>query len=60
MKIQRSNARKTEKVEFLEEHVRQLVAELQKKTRIIQNYIIREQSGALSSERMDNNKVRVT
>lgn len=56
VKIQRSNARKAEKIEFLEEHVRQLVTELQKKTRIIQNYITREQSGALSSEMMDNNK----
>ncbi|KAK6635950.1 hypothetical protein RUM44_001205 [Polyplax serrata] len=60
VKIQKLNARKTEKIEFLEEHVRQLVAELQKKTRIIQTYIMREQSGALSSETMDHNKVTLS
>ncbi|KAL0270303.1 UNVERIFIED_CONTAM: hypothetical protein PYX00_007767 [Menopon gallinae] len=60
IEIQKSNARKTEKVEFLKEHVKQLVAELQKKTRIIQNYIIREQAGALSSETMDNYKAALS
>jgi hypothetical protein len=57
VKLQRANARKTEKLDFMEEHARHLVAELQKKTRIVQNYIMREQSGALSSASMDQNKV---
>jgi hypothetical protein len=58
VKLQRANARKTEKLDFMEEHTRQLVAELQKKTRIVQNYIMREQAGALSPAAMDQNKVR--
>uniref|UniRef100_A0A8D8Y863 Coiled-coil domain-containing protein 186 n=2 Tax=Cacopsylla melanoneura TaxID=428564 RepID=A0A8D8Y863_9HEMI len=56
VELQRSHARTIEKLEFLEEHNAQLVNELQKKTRILQNYILREQSGALSSTRMDVNK----
>jgi hypothetical protein len=58
VKLQRVNARKTEKLGFMEEHASQLVAELQKKTRIVQYYVMREQSGALSSASMDQNKVR--
>nr|CAD7427999.1 unnamed protein product [Timema monikensis] len=60
VKLQRANARKTEKLEFLEEHSRQLVTELQKKSHIILSYIMREQDGALSSNSMDQNKVEVT
>lgn len=60
VKLQRANARKTEKLDFMEEHTRQLVAELQKKARIVQNYIMREQSGVLSPASMDQNKVRCT
>lgn len=59
VKLQRSNARKQEKVEFLEEHAKQLVTELQKKTKIVQNYILREQVGALASDSMDQNKAEV-
>ncbi|PSN40131.1 hypothetical protein C0J52_23823 [Blattella germanica] len=58
--LQKSNARKTEKLDFMEEHSRQLVAELQKKTRIVQNYILREQAGALSSDSMDQNKAELS
>nr|CAD7264887.1 unnamed protein product [Timema shepardi] len=60
VKLQRANARKTEKLEFLEEHSRQLVTELQKKSHIILSYIMREQDGALSSNSMDQNKAEVT
>ncbi|XP_068083218.1 coiled-coil domain-containing protein 186 [Anabrus simplex] len=60
VKLQRANARKQEKLEFMEEHARQLVSELQKKTHIIQSYIMREQSGALSSDTMDQNKAELT
>ncbi|GFG35746.1 hypothetical protein Cfor_03926 [Coptotermes formosanus] len=56
VKLQQANARKTEKLDFMKEHTRQLVAELQKKTRIVQDYIIREESGALSPASMDQNK----
>lgn len=57
VKLQRISARKSEKIDFLEEHVNNLVAELQKKSRLLHNYILREQSGTLSSNSMDNNKV---
>ena len=67
-------AKKDEKVEFLEEHIRQLTEELQKKTksiqfttkrgynnyfvlRVIKNYLLREESGVLSTPQMDKDKV---
>ncbi|GJQ74839.1 hypothetical protein Trydic_g21675 [Trypoxylus dichotomus] len=56
VKLQRISARKSEKIDFLEEHVNNLVSELQKKSRLLHNYILREQSGTLSSNTMDNNK----
>lgn len=57
VKLQRTSAKKSEKIDFLEEHVNTLVAELQKKSRLLHSYILREQSGTLSSNTMDNNKV---
>lgn len=57
VKVQRSNARKQEKLEFLEEHSRQLTIELQKKSRIIQSLVLKHQPGALVSDIMDDNKV---
>ncbi|KAI5692124.1 hypothetical protein M8J75_013139, partial [Diaphorina citri] len=60
VELQRSHAKTIEKMEFLEEHNAQLVNELQKKTKILQNYILREQSGALTSRSMDVNKAEVT
>lgn len=60
VELQRSHARVIEKAEFLEEHNAQLINELQKKTRILQNYILREQSGALTSRTMDVNKAEVS
>ncbi|KAI4457825.1 ctcl tumor antigen hd-cl-01 [Holotrichia oblita] len=56
VKLQRISARKSEKIDFLEEHVNSLVSELQKKSRLLHNYILREQAGTLSSNTMDNNK----
>ncbi|KRT85725.1 hypothetical protein AMK59_1939, partial [Oryctes borbonicus] len=56
VKLQRISARKSEKIDFLEEHVNSLITELQKKSRLLHNYILREQSGTLSSNTMDNNK----
>lgn len=57
MKLQRISAKKSEKLDFLEEHVNSLVNELQKKTKLLQSYILREQSGTMTSNKMDNNKV---
>ena len=57
VKLQRTLARKQEKVEFMEEHVSTMLKEMQKKNRLIQNYIIKVESGALVSTQMDENKV---
>lgn len=59
VRLQRSVARKSEKLEFLEEHTKQLVAELQRKSRLVQNYVLREQAGALAPEASDNNKMEI-
>lgn len=59
MKLQRISAKKSEKIDFLEEHVNNLVSEIQKKTKLLQGYVLREQAGTLSSNTMDNNKVSV-
>lgn len=72
-KLQRQLARRAEKLEFLEEHVRQLKQELQNKSRcahelkmrnksshrIVQMYAVREDVGALTTRAMDANKVSV-
>lgn len=47
IKLQKSNARKTEKIEFMQDHIDQLLEEVRKKSRIIQNYIMREESYSL-------------
>lgn len=57
VRLQKALARKQEKMEFMEDHMKQLVEEIRKKTKILQSYALREESGALSSEASDNNKV---
>lgn len=57
VKLQKISAKKSEKIDFLEEHVNSLVLELQKKSRLLQSYILRDQSGTLTSNTMDTNKV---
>lgn len=57
VRLQRAAAKRAEKIEFLEEHVAQLVGELKKKSRIIHHYIMKEETGALSSIASDNSKV---
>ncbi|CAG9535062.1 unnamed protein product [Cercopithifilaria johnstoni] len=47
VKLQRQLARRQDKIEFLEEHVRQCTQELLKKTKIIQNYALREEASLL-------------
>lgn len=58
MRLQKSIIKKSEKCEFLEEHVSQLVGELKKKNKIIHHYIMREDAGALINSKSDENKVR--
>ncbi|CAB3401822.1 unnamed protein product [Caenorhabditis bovis] len=45
--LQRKLARRAEKIEFLEEHIRQCLEELQKKSKIIQHYALREEASLL-------------
>lgn len=60
LRLQHSTAKQAEKIDFLESHAATLVAELQKKTKLIQNYMLREQSGALSSFKSDKNKAELS
>uniref|UniRef100_A0A8I3SCQ6 Coiled-coil domain containing 186 n=1 Tax=Canis lupus familiaris TaxID=9615 RepID=A0A8I3SCQ6_CANLF len=60
VRLQKAHARKNEKIEFMEDHIKQLVEEIRKKTKIIQSYILREESGTLSSEASDFNKVHLS
>uniref|UniRef100_A0A6Q2WZB6 Uncharacterized protein n=1 Tax=Esox lucius TaxID=8010 RepID=A0A6Q2WZB6_ESOLU len=59
VRLQKAHARKQEKIEFMEDHIKQLVEEIRKKTKIIQSYVLREESGALSSEASDFNKAQL-
>ncbi|KAF8353610.1 cccp-1 [Pristionchus pacificus] len=47
VKLQKQLLRRKEKIEFLEEHVRQCLDELQKKTKLIQYYALREEASLL-------------
>uniref|UniRef100_A0A667ZJG2 Coiled-coil domain containing 186 n=1 Tax=Myripristis murdjan TaxID=586833 RepID=A0A667ZJG2_9TELE len=60
VRLQKALARKQEKIEFMEDHIKQLVEEIRKKTKIIQSYVLREESGALSSEASDFNKAHLS
>jgi chromosome segregation ATPase len=57
VRLQHAIARLNEKVDFLENHSANLVGELQKKSKLINYYMLREKSGALSSVKSDKNKV---
>ncbi|XP_028989566.1 coiled-coil domain-containing protein 186 isoform X2 [Betta splendens] len=59
VRLQKALARKQEKIEFMEDHIKQLVEEIRKKTKIIQSYVLREETGALSSEASDINKAHL-
>ena len=58
IQLQKNAAKKSEKIEFLEEHVTQLIAELKKKSRIIHHYIMKEETGALANSASDTSKVK--
>ncbi|XP_057328872.1 coiled-coil domain-containing protein 186 isoform X2 [Microplitis mediator] len=59
IKLQRINVKRAEKLDFLEEHTRVLVTELQKKTKIIQNYILNENFDAMGSNERDRYKAEL-
>ncbi|KAI8120126.1 hypothetical protein FF38_09525 [Lucilia cuprina] len=56
LRLQQASARQTEKIDFLEQHTLSLVAELQKKSKVVQYYMLRDQAGALTSTKSDQNK----
>ncbi|KAA0725077.1 Coiled-coil domain-containing protein 186 [Triplophysa tibetana] len=60
VRLQKAHARKNEKIEFMEDHIKQLVEEIRKKTKIIQSYVLREETGALSTEASDFNKANLS
>jgi chromosome segregation ATPase len=57
--LRRALIRKNEKIEFLKDHIDQLIEELHRKSRIIQGYIIRDEGGSLTSESSDRSKVHL-
>ncbi|KRZ74774.1 Uncharacterized protein T10_4226, partial [Trichinella papuae] len=59
VKLQRALARRNEKIEFLEEHMKSLFHEIRKKTKIIQSYVIREEAGMLTSATFDLKKAEI-
>lgn len=59
LRLQQASARQTEKIDFLENHTMSLVCELQKKSKLIQYYMIRDQAGALTSIKSDENKTEL-
>jgi len=59
-RLQRAHAKKNEKLEFLEEHNRSLIEEIKKKNKILQYYVLREESGTLISSKVDRNKVEIS
>ena len=58
LRVQRDSAKKSEKIDFMEEHIQVLVAELKKKNRIVQAFLMKEDSGMMASEASDKHKVR--
>lgn len=56
LRLQQASARQAEKIDFLENHTLSLVAELQKKSKVVQYYMLRDQTGALTSSKSDQNK----
>ncbi|KAF1661777.1 hypothetical protein FQA23_0008314, partial [Aptenodytes patagonicus] len=60
LRLQKAHARKNEKMEFMEDHIKQLVEEIRKKNKVCSDYILREEAGTLSSEASDFNKVHLS
>ncbi|XP_012267065.2 intracellular protein transport protein USO1 isoform X1 [Athalia rosae] len=56
VKLQKTRVKQAEKLDFLEEHTKTLVNELQKKSKIIKNYILHENPDAMGSNERDRNK----
>nr|XP_047125329.1 coiled-coil domain-containing protein 186 [Hydra vulgaris] len=59
-KLQRIHAKRNEKIDFLNEHILHLTEDLQKKTRIIQFFLHKEEAGSLSPNLSDKIKAKVS
>ncbi|XP_014478393.1 PREDICTED: coiled-coil domain-containing protein 186 isoform X2 [Dinoponera quadriceps] len=59
IKLQEINAKRAEKIDFLEGHIQELLEEVQKKKKIIQNYILHQNSGALGCNERDRHKAEL-
>jgi len=57
VKLQRMLAKKQEKNEFLEEYAKDLRETAQRQRKIIQNYAMSQDGGAMTSDISDQNKV---
>ncbi|XP_028391499.1 coiled-coil domain-containing protein 186-like [Dendronephthya gigantea] len=57
--LQKVHAKKCEKLDFLTEHNNTLVDEIAKKNKIIQNYMMKEDSGQLTSTDYDEKKAKL-
>ncbi|XP_022080798.1 coiled-coil domain-containing protein 186-like isoform X2 [Acanthaster planci] len=60
VRLQKAHQRKNEKMEFMQEHITHLVEELKKKSKIIQQYIMRDEAGALVPVSSDVNKAQIS
>ncbi|KAG9510556.1 ATP-dependent Clp protease ATP-binding subunit clpX-like, mitochondrial, partial [Fragariocoptes setiger] len=59
MKLQNQVVKKDEQVDVLQEQVNMLIEEVKKKGRLLQHYILREESGILSTDTMEKNKIQL-
>ncbi|XP_072758858.1 coiled-coil domain-containing protein 186 isoform X3 [Anoplolepis gracilipes] len=59
IKLQETNVKRAVKIDFFEEHTQTLMEELQKKTKIIQNYILCQDFGALACNERDKYKAEL-
>lgn len=57
--LRRALVRKNEKIDFLKDHIDQLIEELHRKSRIIQGYVVRDEGGSLTPEASDKNKAHL-
>ncbi|XP_070153705.1 coiled-coil domain-containing protein 186 isoform X2 [Polyergus mexicanus] len=59
IKLQKKNVKRAEKLDFFEEHTQILTEELQKKTKIIEYYILHQDFGALACNERDKYKAEL-
>merc|ERR1719195_1835638 len=60
VKLQKELAKRQEKLDFMEEHVDTMVNEMKKKNKLLQNLMLKQDSGALVSTDMDTDKRRTS